>query len=559
MTAPLTIQPKSEPWYRLRERALSDLFWFADVVLGYGQLVPLTVPAHYAMARFVEHATGVRALDDAHYRLVSVPRGVGKSTLITKARAIQLTLKYPGIALLIANEKQELANAFLDEIKKQFEGNEFLRALFPERIPTDFLRNWSAERATLPREASRSEPTFQTIGVGGAITGVHPDVIFVDDAISREAMENARAGNWGIMEKVNRWINQLRPLLNYNFAEYEICFLGTRWWQGDSYEHIERSFGYGEPERVYLLKTRLADGSTQTLRAFRRGDLAVFRRAIIEDGVCIFPEKYTMDALAKIRVADELLYAANFMNNPTDQLVATFKTQWLRYFEYTAPNQLHFTDRDGKDRYVLTQDLDCILSVDPAFGETSESHSRAATVLTGSTEDGHRMILEAAAKKGGAEALTQDILALCATWHPRKLLIERAGQQAAFILYVKQAMDRAGVWTPLEEVSPGGRKKDVRIATLEPYFQRGILYVQKTQLDFLREYDTFPRGEFKDLLDALAYQPPFWRAPQGQDSSGTPLANARVRRERRELYARLGRPLPAAAADTRFREDGSRR
>lgn len=561
MTAPLTIQPNSPEWFALRKRAITDLYWFADIVLGYGQLVPMTPHTHYAMCRFAEHRTGIPALDEAHYRMVSVPRGVGKTTLITRARSIQLALANPDIAILIANERQENANAFLAEIKSHFEGNDFLRALFPERMPGDFLRDWSAERALLPRGQARVEPTFMTIGVGGTITGMHPDVIICDDVISREAMENARAGSWQIMERTNRWINQLRPLLNLNYPAYEIFVVGTRWWQGDSYEHIERSFGYGETEQKFLLKTRLADGSTQTLPAFRRGDLAIFRRAIIEDGVCIFPEKYSLDDLAKIRVADELLYAANFMNNPTDQLIATFKANWLRYFSYDTPRQVHFVDRDGKDRYVLTDDLDCVLSVDPAFAE-GEGRSRAALVLTGSTDDGHRLLLVADAKKGGAEALTQDIVALCTTWKPRKLLIERAGQQAAFILYVRQALEKARLFTPIVEVTPGGRKKDVRIMTLEPYFQRGIIYVQREQHDFLNEYTGFPRTEFKDLLDALSYQPPEWRNPTNAGLDGSPLAEQRVRAERERLYQKMGtRPTPAKRElkDIRFREDGSKR
>ena len=562
MPPSLTITQGSPEWHALRKRALTDLFWFADVVLGYGDKVPMTPHTHYAMCRFAERRTGIPQLDDAHYRMVSVPRGVGKTTLITRARSIQLALAHENCAILIANERQDNANAFLAEIKSHFESNDFLRALFPERMPTDFLRNWSAENAFLPRSQSRVEPTFMTIGVGGTITGMHPDVIICDDVISREAMENARAGSWQIMERTNRWINQLIPLLNLNSPIYEIFVVGTRWWQGDSYEHVERSFGYGEAEQKFLLKTKLTDGSTQVLPATRRGDLAIFRRAIIEDGACIFPEKYSLDDLAKIKVRDPELYSANYENNPTSQLIAVFKIGWLRYYDFDTPRQVHFTDRDGKERFVLTDDLDCVLSVDPAFAEGGEGHSRAALVLTGSTEDGHRLLLVADAKKGGAEVLTQDIVALCRSWKPRKLLIERAGQQAAFILYVRQALEKAGLYTPIEEVTPGGRKKAVRIATLGPYFQRGTVYVKRDQLDFLHEYETFDRGEFADILDALAYQPVHWRAAHGAAPDGTSLAERRVRDERERLYSRMGiRPKdsPKMAHDTRFREDGSRR
>ena len=70
------------------------------------------------------------------------------------------------------------------------------------------------------------------------------------------------------------------------------------------------------------------------------------------------------------------------------------------------------------------------------------------------------------------------------------------------------------------------------------------------------------RTSDKDLLDALAYQPPFWRAPANAGLDGSPLAEQRVRAERERLYQRMGtRPTPAKRElkDIRFREDGSRR
>ena len=40
--------------------------------------------------------------------------------------------------------------------------------------------------------------------------------------ISREAMENARAGSWQLMHQVNRWINQLPPLISKQYKRWRI-------------------------------------------------------------------------------------------------------------------------------------------------------------------------------------------------------------------------------------------------------------------------------------------------------------------------------------------------
>src|SRR5262245_47241086 len=170
-----------------------------------------------------------------------MPRGIGKTTCGTVGAAIQEGCRNPNISLLICNERQETADGFLAAIKSQFETNDLLRALFPEVIPPDFkATTWAASKATLKRTSHRPEPTFITIGVGGTVTGIHPDGIIVDDPISKEAMENARVGAWQIMERVNRWCNALKLLLNTQAKPFPwIRFNGTRWWNGDTYEYIE--------------------------------------------------------------------------------------------------------------------------------------------------------------------------------------------------------------------------------------------------------------------------------------------------------------------------------
>lgn len=545
----------------MRKRALSDLYWLCDVVLGYGSLIPLTVSTHRLMLRFAERQTGSPLLDGAHFRLVSVPRGVGKTSAITISKTIQDSLRDPDGSTMLANENQDNANAFLSEISGHFENNTFLRALFPDIIPAEPKRQepWSATALNLIRQNNRKEPTIFTVGVGGTKTGMHPDRIIVDDCISREAMENARLGSWQIMEKTNRWINQLRPLLNYSAPWWEIFFIGTMWWVGDSYEHIEKSFGYGEVKRKVLLKQPLDDGSTQSLETvYRVGDLAVFRRSIIEHGQIIFPEKFTADDLAKLRMIDPELFAANYMNQPASDLTATFKQSWLRWYTWATNDVIRYPGQDGQDVSTHIADLDCLISVDPAFSEGHEGKSRQAIIVSGTDQTGLHIILRASATKQGVDAFISDIVEAVKRFKPRKLLIERAGQQLAFIMLVKERLQSEGLSTNVEEVSPGGRLKEMRIQTLEPYFQRGCIYLDRSQQDLQNEFASFPRGEYKDLLDALAYQAPFWRT--GVIGTRPQAAQARADEEVRKLYERMGQTPPGLSHDpSSLRADGSRR
>lgn len=481
----------------------------------------MTPGAHALLCKFVERQTGVPALDTAKYRKIELARGWGKSALVTRCYTMQRLLRNPNTAILIANEKEQTAVDFLAEIKAHFETNQFLRALFPELIPADFKdTTWSATRIILNRPNPRPEPSIAVIGVGGTVTGAHPDCIIVDDAISRAAMENARAGSWDIMHQVNRWLHQLVPLLNPNAKPFpEIIAIGTRWWYGDCYEHLEEHFGYGERPTKYMLRLKLPTGDVQQVTAYRVGDLAVFRRPAIEDGRSAFPEKWSLDDLAKIRVGDEVLFSCNYLLSPTDNLTATFKEAWLKYFEWLDDQTVQFTNAEGAKKLWRTRDLDTLIFVDPGgFTQRgADQRARAAICVTGSTGTGEHLLLEAYSEPDTFLAAIRKVVEFCTRYSPRKCVVELAGQQAAFIEMLRKALAEHQLLVNLETVTPGMRQKEQRILQLEPWFQRGHIYTGRTAAyhEFRTQYSQFPRAARFDLLDALSYAPGVWKKQPG--------------------------------------------
>src|SRR3954470_366418 len=262
-TEELGFVPGDSTWQAMRDKGLRSLYFFAHTICRYGSRVPMTESAHRLLCKIVERRTGVKTLDSAHIRKFEMPRGTGKTTVITQAYLLQRICRNPEISIMLVNENEGTAKAILSEIKQQIEHNELLRLLYPEMVPADFKdTTWSATQITVNREQGRKEPTVFVVGVGGTKTGMHPDIIFVDDMLSREAMESARAGSVAdVMGQINRWIHQLVPLLSGS-PEQELTFIGTRWWYGDSYEHLEESFGYGQEPQHFLLKAKLSDGTT---------------------------------------------------------------------------------------------------------------------------------------------------------------------------------------------------------------------------------------------------------------------------------------------------------
>ena len=543
----VSFTPGDATWHRLRDRARSDLFFLAGVILKLGDAVGMTEGMHRLLCRVAERRTGVPELDQCPHRLFLMPRGTGKSSLITQAYAIQCILNDPNTALLISNERLDNAVGFLAAIKGHFESNELFRALFPEVIPPDFNKTtWSEVKTNVPRTTGRIECTITCIGAGGTVTGQHPDKIFADDMISREAMENARRGDGGITQQMNRWVNQLLPLLNAGALPFpEINVIGTRWYRGDSYEHVETAFGNGEERKTWLLSVRMPNGETMPVPVHRRGDLLIFSRQVMENGRPVWPERpgYDVDALAKFRLRDPELYAANMMNDPTDDLTATFKEAWLDTYQWVNDGQIQWT-ADAKTQNAMLDELDILVLVDPGgFAKAKGGdRMRGAILVTGSTlgTTPTHFVLDAYSEPVTFNQLAEQILTFTTRYTPRRVFIEEVGQQAAFLELVRRLAADRGVMLPLERMTPEGQNKEAKILRLEPWFQRGLIRVGAGAVfhELREQYRSFPRGTRVDLLDTLSYGPKVWRKAQMTPKT----AQQRQDAERMQYYAKRGVP-----------------
>jgi hypothetical protein len=536
----LPFVPGDEQWQKMKKKGLNNLYFFASVICRYGSRVPMTEPAHKLLCKIVERKTGVEAIDGCRIRKFEMPRGTGKTTVITQAYLLQRICRNPDIAIMLVNENEGTAKAILSEIKTQIESNELLRVLYPEIVPLDFKdTTWSATQITVRRTQSRKEPTVFVVGVGGTKTGMHPDIIFVDDMLSREAMESARAGSVAdVMGQINRWIHQLNPLLSGS-AEREITFIGTRWWHGDSYEHLEENYGYGQEPQHFLLKAKLSDGSVQRLPAYRVGDLVVFRRAAIEDGqpafVSLGEDKYGLEALAKLRLQDPELFAANYLNQPSDELTATFKESWLRFYDWLdgeSGDTVVYNDLASKRRTADIRSLDVLAFVDPGgFGKNKGGdRARAAIVVSGTTPEGLHMLLDLYSEKGTYVQAMQQFVGFVRRYGIRKAFVERAGQQIVFIDQLRDLCRKEGLSVIIEEVTTGIKSKDDRILGLEEYFQRAQIYVGRgPKFEELRvQYSQFPKSARKDVLDALSQAPGRWRRAGVSNRSNAQRQSAEI-------------------------------
>lgn len=523
-----------ETWKALRQRftksvpgKYSSLYWLNYELRGLSKAVPMTYRTHWAMCMFAEGMTGIRDIDEARVKMILVPRGVGKSALVTAGLALQKLLVHDDYAVGIANEKQSLSEGFLASIKMELEQNELLKALFPERIPPDLKKTtWASDRIVVPRTRPRPvSPSVLAAGVNATVTGVHMDLWILDDVISQNAAENARAGSFTEIDSTNRWVERLEPLLCAPKGD-PIVVIGTRWWIGDTYEWMEGTedipgiWGGGEKRKTYNWQVTLPDGTRQTHKVYRRGELAVFKRSAIDEaGNSIFPERLPLDALEKMQRANPAFFAGQYLLEPAAGGAGEFDEKNLRSYQFEN-EFLRFMGKDLKVKFVPRDKLTILISLDPAFSKKSDA-ARTAIPVVGIYGD-DVFLLEDFAERGlSVPDMINKVLDFSLRFgQPHKIFVETITAQAAIEEPLREAFNRSGLpYVQIEPISSHkGLAKGARIRALDNVFRSGHFYCRGDQTKFKQEYVSFPQGGLVDILDALSFQSDTWMKMARQNS-----------------------------------------
>lgn len=232
-----------------------------------------------------------------------------KSTIITFAGCVQEILRDPEITIGIFSAVQKTAKPFLTQIKREFETNNELKALYYDVLWSDPKRQapkWSEDEGiVVKRRSNPKEATVEAYGLlDGQPTGRHFRHRVYDDVVTREVAKNPE-----MIRKVTE-VWELSD--NLGGGERRRWHIGTRYQFGDTYGIIiDRS----------VLKVRLHP-ATDNGRA---------------DGnpVLLTPEEWE-----KKKRDQPTQYPAQMLQNPAAGEENMFKAAWLRGSEL-RPETLH--------------------------------------------------------------------------------------------------------------------------------------------------------------------------------------------------------------------------
>lgn len=474
-------------WYRAQADA--SLYFFNKVILGYPDL---TTGLHLPLCDFLQHSETDRG------RGVLMPRKFFKSTNV-KGFTLWRLRKNTNLRFLFVGENDKVGGKNLSDIRWHLQNNQLLRALYPGMTPAEGAK-WTESEIMLPRTKTFDEPTITTIGIGAKHTGFHYDVIIYDDPIGLVARDSPAEMNAAI-----EWFKAAQGLLDNPNSEEII--VGTRWLdgKGDLYGHIMEEMPF-----------RMTANGPEGYKWY-------FRQAI-ENGESIFPERYPLHELDKIRRRmGSYLWAANMMNDPAIPGNQDFPDEWIG--SYTALPEGRGIELDNGDR-VLYKNMVRLMVYDPSAGGKS-AEAENALVVVGMDVKRRIFALEDWAANCGFSESVEKAHKLNDKWRVWKCFYEAVGAHKAVGETFKNRPKGKCIICGTEHkklayepINPPGTDKEERIRTLaQPAFEERRVYLRVGMEKLRRQITAFPFAKMVDRFDCLAYGISKLRAPTSTEDA----------------------------------------
>ena len=429
------------------------------------------------------------------------------------------------------------------KIRWHFESNSTYRALFPETLPTP-KEVWTDYSLHVRRPSGGSggahgEGTFDFLGVGSAVQSRHYNgIVIEDDLIGLKESESQ-----ALMDKAIDYHQLLVGIFEAEDPNHELdeLVIGNRWGYADLNSHLREH----EPE--FRFESHSALGGCCGLHP---------------SDTPIFPEEFSFEKLLKRKQRlGNYKFSCQFLNNPSAPEDADFRLEWLSYFDLEWNDQGRFRIvpevKDGNAKPPIRQsELNIAMVVDPNHsGNQSRGRCRHAIVVDAVDQADNHYLLESWAQAASYDVFYNKIFEIAQKYKLTRVGVETVAAQKYVAHHIEHLSGLKGYVLRIDplkgEVDLGdgeiSRRKEFRIRNvLAPIAEQSRLFVRRRQVDFVNEYQTFPKGRYVDQLDAFAYAPQLVRKPMDDATHFALLAQNQAQMNRIGQaysygYSRLGR------------------
>lgn len=460
-----------------------DAIWQQGVLKGQYPITP-------AKIKEISRMNGTK-------RVAAAPRGHAKSTTLTfKGTMHAIVYGYKHYPIIISDSSEQ-AEGFLDNIRVEFEENEFLKEDFGDLTGKVWRSNVLITSTNIKVEA---------IGSGKKIRGRkhrnwRPDLLVLDDI---ENDENVRTPEQ--RSKLENWF--LKAVSKAGDDYTDIVYIGTLLHYDSLLAKTLKNPGYKAIKYKAVISFSKADDlwkkwediytdlSNDNHEEYAKAYFEANRKEMLEGTQVLWEEKLSYYDLMVMRVTEgEASFNSEEQNEPINPEDCIFNKEW---FEFYNDAEIVF---NSKEYYFFG-------FVDPSLGKTKHSDFSAIITMAKHKVSGYMYVMDADIERRHPDKIIADVLEK-EKWLRRdygKGYKKFGAETVQFQWFLKEelakASAKAGLYLPIEEV-PQVSDKTMRVQTLQPDVKNHYIKFNKRHKLLLEQMEHFPMGAHDDGPDAL--------------------------------------------------------
>lgn len=410
---------------------------------------------------------------------IAAPREHAKSSAVTFACVLFEMLERRSQHALLLGANEELASAFLGDIKIELAENDALREDYGIQ---KFLKETETELIVQFSDGGKFRLLAK--GAGQRMRGIkwerkRPDRVFADDMEDEDMVLNEQR-----REKFRKWFyGTVRPIVK---GGGKIRVVGT-------------IIGFDSLLERMMPSTKSKETIVEPLRTYssvKRGWASVKYRAHNADfSRILWPEQKNEAELRRIRgdYAEQGMldiYGQEYLNDPIDATQSYFRAQ---DFLPMRPQ-----DFETRKTYYAAGDL--------AIGET-ERNAYTVLIVGGIDTEGFLHIVDVRRDRIDGMQIMEELFSIQARWCPDIFRTESENIEKSIGSFVYREMDERQIYINIDSKSPT-KDKDKRAQSIRARMRAGKVRFNKEAewyADFEDELVKYPKSAFKDQVDAFAW------------------------------------------------------
>lgn len=462
----------------LRDQALGSLWIFANEVI-------FANPENGKKLEERPHREMIEYMEDGLQpnKLMLVPRDSLKSTIGSTIYPLWMVLRAyfldnnPCYRVMIDSSTTGTSKKIVKNIAAWLKNHETLREVFGD-LYTKKGDNQDGLSLSFRMDAASGvkEPNFYWSGIGAEKTGLHAELIIMDDLVTKDNVRTV-----AMREKTWEHYRMMQAILESDGDAQKTrqIIIGTRYGDDDMYGRI-----------ILQDKERLAEGHPPVFAP-------MIRAAVNEAGELFYPSRLTVDVLAKKRAVMRDLFWAQYMNDPNKE-GAPFKSEQLKWHSLASfPRELNWIR----------------LSADPAYKEEQKTHGDYSAIIVAGWDRWNALwILDVAMRNDlTPEKFIDLVFVMAKKWKIDSAIIENPHQEAMDILFRREMQTRQHSFPIFWEKPSRTRGKEMRWLDIQSYAERYAIKIADeispdVKVEIMDEWERAPFARYDDFLDALQLQ-----------------------------------------------------